>query len=1293
MDRSVRSPQCRTPAPGTPGARALLRYWRYALYWSGLPETGRVAREATGREGGPDGLVLVDTEHIDRGILPEEAAPTTPSPFGIDAVVLACERRGRKDELVWIVAGIPVHIEPDGVLHGVSGALPVLPWSRFSSEEHLPAHPVAPIDNALRWIDEYRPPGGEAWREHWQAFREFLRRFRRRGLVFGVSYGSGAANQAIARKYEGLLEGEPARGLVRLVERLAGRGGRRADMARGSTDLHLGHMQTEYALDPEQRHALAQVLWAARRARGHVVAVQGPPGTGKTSFLQGAVASLAVQRVAQGGDPPIIVATGFTNQAVNNVIEGFSDAVEPRSPGGQADPAVWFRCRWIVRCGSDGDALRGYGWFAPARSREGRVEYAHTPQILQGGRGPGGAADWLMGADPTALEAGYIEAAARAYPDRAFRSVCEVMGVLRRDLQELTRRIRDFSLRGRRVIRPVGWVPASRAGELRGRADRARELHDKALRLDGEANALERLVSTHERMREQCPWWRWGARRRTTRVRRALARMLGLPASASAGWVITEAARRIDALRAGARVARQEAAKVVAEAGCADFEELCQRARESEAVRAFAVEFAEAARNALSEQDAPSFEAGWAAGRYGRPAPEGGWEPAMRVAGALWHGCEDADACLRDLEELLDRTLRRRAFDLAMRYWEGWWICQGDDRRFSPSGLVALGPVIVSTAASLPNLLGGLDRPPDLVVVDEAGQMAPEIGGWLFTVGNALVVVGDEWQLRPFARPPARVDRWLRRRAGLPDDPEGVDRTPWGVSGGNFMRLVSAASDFEPVMLLRHYRCLPPIMGFFNELCYGGRLLAMRTGAPPGELPALGWIEVFGKAERPEGGLSWVNQAEVEALVRWLRRLEPRLRAHYRTESGEPPALSEIVAVITPYDAQSKQIRDRLKQEGNGWQEIRVGTVHRFQGAEAPVVFFSAVADPDLGTGFLDREPNLLNVAVSRARDAFVLLGHPQALGLLDDRETDPGCEAPTRVLARHLRRVGHRLNRRVLVVVESPIKKKALTEWLGSEGVRVVSTGGAFVEVREVDPVTCAIRWRYRDPGSPELASLRQALTEPTWSPEELVVATDDDREGDAIGWHVVRLARELGWAGDVTRMVFHAVRPAVVCEAFDRRRPWTDLGRARAGLVRGAVDWLVMRYFARSGIPGRNGSRWGRVRAANVAELAEATGGYRVRARLRAAGAEVVADLCHGGEPVRFARRDEAETAAARIVTGAALRVHLRRLVRLIGGPPPVSTGFVLARAWEQRRLWPEETMKILEALYLGKRKGENG
>ena len=91
--------------------------------------------------------------------------------------------------------------------------------------------------------------------------------------------------------------------------------------------------------------------------------------------------------------------------------------------------------------------------------------------------------------------------------------------------------------------------------------------------------------------------------------------------------------------------------------------------------------------------------------------------------------------------------------------------------------------------------------------------------------------------------------------------------------------------------------------------------------------------------------------------------------------------LENDVGIITPYRNQSSKLISKFKTRINHTRKLeKIGTVHKFQGAEFPIVIFSPVVGTNDSINFINNKPNMLNVAVSRAKFVFITVGN---IGLL----------------------------------------------------------------------------------------------------------------------------------------------------------------------------------------------------------------------------------------------------------------------------------------------------------------------
>ena len=147
------------------------------------------------------------------------------------------------------------------------------------------------------------------------------------------------------------------------------------------------------------------------------------------------------------------------------------------------------------------------------------------------------------------------------------------------------------------------------------------------------------------------------------------------------------------------------------------------------------------------------------------------------------------------------------------------------------------------------------------------------------------------------------------------------------------------------------------------------------------------------------------------------------------------------------------------------------------------------------------------------------------------------------------------------LVIVESPSKAKTINKYLGSDFKVLASYG----HVRDVPAKNDSVRpdedfamdWEVQDRGERTLREIAKALT----NAEALYLASDPDREGEAIAWHVLQeLKRRKKLKKDlpVYRVVFHEITKNAIQKAIAAPKD-IDMNLVEAYLARRALDYLV--------------------------------------------------------------------------------------------------------------------------------------
>ena len=146
------------------------------------------------------------------------------------------------------------------------------------------------------------------------------------------------------------------------------------------------------------------------------------------------------------------------------------------------------------------------------------------------------------------------------------------------------------------------------------------------------------------------------------------------------------------------------------------------------------------------------------------------------------------------------------------------------------------------------------------------------------------------------------------------------------------------------------------------------------------------------------------------------------------------------------------------------------------------------------------------------------------------------------------------------LVIVESPAKAKTLSAFLGSEYKVIASYGHVRDLVSKdgsVDPNNhFKMKWAISDRGQKQINIINDTLK----TVNNLYLATDPDREGEAISWHILEILKKNNVLDNknIKRVVFHEITKSAVSEAFNNPRE-IDSNLVNAYLARRVLDYLV--------------------------------------------------------------------------------------------------------------------------------------
>jgi DNA topoisomerase-1 len=297
------------------------------------------------------------------------------------------------------------------------------------------------------------------------------------------------------------------------------------------------------------------------------------------------------------------------------------------------------------------------------------------------------------------------------------------------------------------------------------------------------------------------------------------------------------------------------------------------------------------------------------------------------------------------------------------------------------------------------------------------------------------------------------------------------------------------------------------------------------------------------------------------------------------------------------------------------------------------------------------------------------------------------------------------------LLIVESPAKAKTINKYLGKDFQVLASYGHVRDLVPKegaVDPERdFAMRYELIDRNERHVDAIAKAAK----SADALFLATDPDREGEAISWHIAEVLRERGLLKDKTlqRVVFTEITPRAIKEAMSKPRAVSD-NLVNAQQARRALDYLV--GFNLSPVLWRKVQRGlsaGRVQSPALRMIVERE--EEIEAFVPREYWTAEAQLAHAVTPfnAKLVKLDgkkveqftltnaaDAEAARARLVKAAGDALHVSDVQsreRKRRPAPPFITSTLQQEAARKLGFSTSRTMRVAQKLYEGVSLGEQG
>jgi hypothetical protein len=278
--------------------------------------------------------------------------------------------------------------------------------------------------------------------------------------------------------------------------------------------------------------------------------------------------------------------------------------------------------------------------------------------------------------------------------------------------------------------------------------------------------------------------------------------------------------------------------------------------------------------------------------------------------------------------------------------------------------LFAIVPVVSSTFASYDRLFSNLKRE-DIgwLLIDEAGQGLPQAAVGALWRAKRAVIVGDPLQLEPILPLPFKSQQALRTRFGVSETwipgRKSIQRLADRISKvGTYLKDHEGQPLWVSSPLRVHRRCDFQMFDVANKIAYNGMMVFGTVGRNDISLPETVWVNVTGG----------------DADGHWIED-EGRVADAILSDIHDLAATTEPIYVISPFRDVTEGLRIKL---GQRYKKVTIGTIHTVQGKESDVVLLVLGGNPEQ-TGakkWASEKPNLLNVAVSRAKRRLYIVGN-----------------------------------------------------------------------------------------------------------------------------------------------------------------------------------------------------------------------------------------------------------------------------------------------------------------------------
>jgi len=284
-------------------------------------------------------------------------------------------------------------------------------------------------------------------------------------------------------------------------------------------------------------------------------------------------------------------------------------------------------------------------------------------------------------------------------------------------------------------------------------------------------------------------------------------------------------------------------------------------------------------------------------------------------------------------------------------------------------------PVVTSTLAGFKYMFRNLNQEIiyESVLADEAGMIKVQDLLTPLSRSKRGIIVGDPKQLPPIVTMHTLFNKYLKNKTN--DDELFAMFSPTEVSG--YHRAAGTqngrhSSTGYGVMLNEHRRCQKEIADMFIKVAeYDGIDICTEKTNINNIKPFVSRKVFFNTIDRDKKDRH-INIKEIETIREIINIMD----------KSENFNIKEDLAIITPYKKQESELIAAFGDKiGHSKETKKIGTIHKFQGVEFKVMIFSTVVSSEEDSlMFINKDPSMVNVSISRAKELFIVVGDYEKL-------------------------------------------------------------------------------------------------------------------------------------------------------------------------------------------------------------------------------------------------------------------------------------------------------------------------